>query len=221
MNLSENTVNILKNFATISGNLLIQPGNELKTISATNSLFASATVDEMFPTEFGIYDLNEFLAVLSLFGKPELEFGDKCVTVSEGSSKIRYFKAESSLLAYPKREIKFPGSVVDFEIKADVLGVILKTAATLKAPDVTFSSVEGYVMLTVGNKKNPTGNTFNTPLAPWTGAAFKANILANNLKMIGTTYNVSLSSKRAARLTSTDGKLQYFVAMEADSEFGE
>lgn len=219
MKLSDNTINVLKNFSTISGNLLIQPGQELKTISATNSLFASAKVEETFPGEFGIYDLNEFLAVLSLFSQPELTFADKYVTVSEGPATIKYYKAEPSLLAYPKREIKFPGAVVSFDITAGHLAVISKTSTTLKAPDVAFTSEDGQVVLSVGNKKNPTGNRFSTPLAPWTGAAFTANILAQNLKVITTDYSVDLSAKGAAKFTSKNGTLQYFVAMESDSVF--
>ena len=58
MNLSNDTVNVLKNFATINPNLVFQPGQKLKTISESKTILASATIVEDFPQEFGVYDLN-------------------------------------------------------------------------------------------------------------------------------------------------------------------
>ena len=77
MNINQNTLNILKNFSNINTNILIKPGKELSTISTMRNIFAKASIDETFDTEFGIYDLNEFLAVLSGISKPNLNLGDK------------------------------------------------------------------------------------------------------------------------------------------------
>ncbi|SVD17748.1 uncharacterized protein METZ01_LOCUS370602, partial [marine metagenome] len=74
MNLSNETVSVLKNFATINQNLVIKSGSNISTMSAMKNIVASAEVKEVFPTEFAIYDLNEFLAALSLFEKPSLDF---------------------------------------------------------------------------------------------------------------------------------------------------
>ena len=63
MKLSKETLSVLKNFATINGNILIKTGNRLSTISAQKNVMASTTVSENFDSDFGIYDLNEFLCV--------------------------------------------------------------------------------------------------------------------------------------------------------------
>ena len=66
MKLSNETVTVLKNFSTINQNLVIKAGNKLSTMSAMKNIVASADVKEDFPQDFAIYDLNEFLAALSL-----------------------------------------------------------------------------------------------------------------------------------------------------------
>ena len=61
MELSENTLSILKNYAGINSNIVIEKGNTVKTISEAKNVMSSASIVEDFPQAFGIYDLNEFL----------------------------------------------------------------------------------------------------------------------------------------------------------------
>ena len=76
MKLSEKTISILKNYSTINQNLMITSGNTLSTMSAMKNIVAKAGVDETFDKDVAIYDLNEFLACMSLFIDPELDFQD-------------------------------------------------------------------------------------------------------------------------------------------------
>ena len=94
MKLSNKTVDVLKNFSTINQNLIIKEGNTLTTMSAMKNIVAKAEVEQTFPKEVAIYDLNEFLAALSLFTVPVLDFQDQFVMMSEeGSPKksLKYF----------------------------------------------------------------------------------------------------------------------------------
>ena len=83
MKLSEHTIEVLKNFATINQNLVIKEGSTLTTMSAMKNIVAKADVEESFDKEVAIYDLNEFLASISLFTSPILEFNDGFVTIKE------------------------------------------------------------------------------------------------------------------------------------------
>ena len=67
MKLSTNTIQVLKTFASINQNLVIKEGNTISTMSAMKNIVAKAEVEETFPKQVAIYDLNEFLASLSLF----------------------------------------------------------------------------------------------------------------------------------------------------------
>ena len=80
MKLSEHTTSVLKNFASINQNLVIKEGKTISTMSAMKNIVAKAEVDEDFPREIAIYDLNEFLAALSLFTNPVLDFSEKSRT---------------------------------------------------------------------------------------------------------------------------------------------
>ena len=66
MKLSENTVNLLKNFSSINQSILFKQGTKLRSISVMKNILVEANIGEEFPKDFGIYDLNQFLNGLSL-----------------------------------------------------------------------------------------------------------------------------------------------------------
>jgi len=90
--LSKKTREILKNFASINSNILVNPGNVITTISPVKNVLAEASVDETFDTQFGVWDLNKFLGTVSLFNDPEFEFHEKFVTISGSKHQPRRFK---------------------------------------------------------------------------------------------------------------------------------
>ena len=52
-------------------------------MSAMKNIVAKAEVEETFPKQVAIYDLNEFLASLSLFKNPILTFEDSFLNITE------------------------------------------------------------------------------------------------------------------------------------------
>lgn len=219
MKLSKETLSLLKNYSQINPNLLIKPGNKLCTISAGQTLQSECVVQEAFDHEFGIYDLNEFLATLSLFEDPELTFSDNDVVISQGNMSVKYISSDSTILSVPKKDIKFPSAEVEFTMSSADLNTIRKVSATLKAPDVCFVGDGEKLKVVVRDKKNPSGNTFEHVLGE-TSDVFQFNLREENLKMVQEDYDVSLSSKRISRFSSTTRDLVYYVAIEADSRFG-
>jgi hypothetical protein len=77
MKLDPRTITILKNFTIINNGLSVKKGNVISTINAGRSVLAKATVNDDFSEDFAIYDLNRFLATLSLFDDPEIELQEK------------------------------------------------------------------------------------------------------------------------------------------------
>lgn len=217
MKLSKETVALFKNFAGINSNLLLKNGNKLATISGQKNVMADATVTETFP-DFGIYDLNEFLGAMSLFDDPELDFQDKYVSISQGNMKIKFFAADASVLTAPQKAITFPDAEINFNINADKLTMIHKTASVLRSPDVSIVGDGSTITVVVGDKKNATGNSFSEAVGT-TDKSFKVNLKVENLKMIPGDYEVSISSKKISRFKSPTSDLVYYVAVEADSTF--
>ena len=85
MELTSRTIDILRNFANINPNIVVAKGNILKTMSIKKNLVVTAVIEESFPTDFGIYDLSEFLSVLNLVDNPRIEFDEKNCSIRDGS----------------------------------------------------------------------------------------------------------------------------------------
>ena len=218
MKLSKETVGLFKNFAGINSNLLLKQGNKLATISTQKNVMSDTVVNESFPADFGIYDLNEFLGAMSLFDDPELDFSDKYVTIKEGGASIKYFAAEIGNLVVPQKAIVFPEAEIEFTLTSTMLNMIQKTSSVLRATDLQIVGDGSKMVIQVGDKKNATGNTYNAQVGS-TDKEFKVNLKVENLKMLPGDYLVSISSKKISRFKATSSELVYYVAVEADSVF--
>jgi hypothetical protein len=217
MKLSKETVALFKNFAGINSNLLLKSGSKLATISGQKNVMADVTVTETFP-DFGIYDLNEFLGAMSLFDDPDLDFQNKYVSIRQGSSNIKFYAADASVLTAPQKAITFPDAEINFNMSAVMMNMISKTASVLRASDVSIVGDGSTITVVVGDKKNATGNSFSESVGT-TDKTFKVNLKVENLKMLPGDYAVSISSKKISRFKSPSSDLVYYVAVEADSTF--
>lgn len=218
MRISKETISALKTLSAINTNLLIKPGSQLDTISPQKNVIANIKVTETFDKEFGIYDLAEFLGVMSLFTDADVEFGDKVATIKEGKSSIRYFAADSSLLVVPQKPVKFPDTDVEFSLASATLSMAIKTAGVLRSTDISIEGDGTDIYLVVADLKNPNANSFKVAVGETT-KTFKANLKVDNLKMAPGDYDVSLSAKKISRWKSTTQEATYFVALESTTSF--
>ena len=101
MKLSKTTLATLKNFSTINQSIVIKPGNILETISNVKDIYARSSIEETFDKQVCIYDLNEFLGVVSLFEDPDLELGDESLTLKQGKITQKYFYADPTVVTSP------------------------------------------------------------------------------------------------------------------------
>jgi hypothetical protein len=220
MKINQNTLDILKNFSEINTNILIKPGTELSTISTMRNIFAKATIAEAFDSEFGIYDLNEFLAVVSSTNKPELKLEDKFMTISaEGSkSKVKYFYSDPSVIVSPTKEVNMPEADVTFSLSQANLTQLQKMAAILKTPDLALEGTKGGdIVLKVCDKKNDTSNNFDIVVGENATADYTFYFKVENMKMISGDYDVSVSSKSISHFKNTKLPIEYWIALEPDS----
>lgn len=219
MNLSKETLNLIKNFSIINGSLMIKKGNKLSTISEGRNVMAEAVVEEDFPVDFGIYDVNEFLSVASIFQSLNLEFNEKYVILSENEdSEIKYFAAGEGVVKSPPNMIKFPGADVSFELTTAQLSMIQKVSSALKTSDVIVEGYDGKLRVVVSDKKNDTSNAYSMNLGE-SDIDFKANLKIENLKLLPGDYEVAISKKKISRFKNKALDLTYYIAIESDSEF--
>ena len=221
MNLSDKTLTILKNFAGINNSILVKKGNQLRTISVAKNILAEAIIEEQFPREFAIYDLNQFLNGLDLHQDPDLDFSqDSYITIQEGKRRVRYFYADPNvIISPPDKEITLPSEDVHFQLESSSLEKLLKAAAVYQLPDFSVIGGSGVVNLVVRDKKNDTSNTFAIAVGE-TVKEFTFNFRVENIKIIPGAYDVIISSKLLSQFTNSQYDLKYYIALEPDSTFG-
>ena len=221
MNLSGDTINLLKNFADINANILIKEGSKRSTISTMKNILAEADITENFDQEFAIYDLPEFLRSIDLFSKPKLEFnGGSNVMIADENSKqkIKYFFADKSVIVAPSKGITMPDSFVSFTLKREMFDKLMKGVTTLNLPDVSVVGDGTMIRLVAADRKNNTSNTYSVDVVE-SDKKFSANYKAENFKLITDDYDVNIASQKISHFVNRSRPVQYWIALEPDSTF--
>lgn len=216
MKLSDTTINVLQNFAGINQSLLFKPGSVLKTISPQKTIFAEVKISEEVPSEFGIYDLNQFLAALSLVKTPDLDVKDTFMTISDetGGSIDYWFADKSMIITPPDKGLNLPSVAVEFDLEASVLKTALQAARVLSAPELSIVLKKGKLSLQAGDSKNSSANRFNQEICETDLEDNKFIFKVDNLKMMVLDYKVEVSAQGIAKFTSKDETVIYYIATE-------
>ena len=224
MELSDRTLSVLKNFANINSNIVFREGQELKTISVAKNILAKASLTETIPREFGIYDLNEFLNVLSLADSPNLTFDKNHMVVSDqtGLRGLNYFYSDVDMLSTPSKDVVMPEAEVTFTLDTDTLNRLKRAASALGHDEISITPDGNSIRLTVVDKDDATSNSFfsNVEGEFQSGVDFNFILNVNNLKVINEDYKVSISSKLISNFKSLQSPIEYFIALEKSSTYG-
>jgi|TARA_R110000822_G_scaffold296792_1_gene419301 hypothetical protein len=222
MKLSNNTTSVLKNFATINQNLVIKQGKTIATMSAMKNIVAKAEVEETFPQEIAIYDLNEFLGSLSLFSSPVLDFNDSYVMISEEtkpSTKMKYFYSDPSVVTSPSKMITMPSEEIKFTMDKEDLLKLKRAAAAIGAPDMVLENSGEISSLTVKDKKNDTANNYSLDVDTNGDGEFNFFFKVENMKLLEGTYDVEISSKNISHYKNKEFDVEYWIALEPESSY--
>ena len=223
MQLNDETLAVLKNFASIQPNVVLNEGNVVKTIAEAKNVMAVATLGQTFDKTVGIYNLDEFLAVLGLVDTPDLNFEDDFVTVKSGAgrSQVKYFYSDPSILTSPAKDIPMPEAEVKFTLDESTFKKILRAAGALGHEKMTITATDGGIKLTVVDNTDSTSNAFEI-VVPGTSDSTDFTFVMNiaNLKLISGDYDVEVSSRLISRFTNQSADIQYFIALEKSSTYG-
>ena len=138
MKLSENTLAVLKNFASINSGVVLKKGNTQKTISPEKSILVEATLEDNLDTDFGIYDLNQFLGNVTTLKNPELNFTKESVTLDDGDFALNYLACSPSLIiSPPDKELALKTVDCKFDLTNVTLQKLLKIATMNSLPNLT------------------------------------------------------------------------------------
>lgn len=217
MKLSAKTIQILKNFSMINPSIMFNEGNILSTISPIKTVMARATVDETFEKDFGIFDLNRFLGVLSLFSEPELILFENYVKIADENKSVNFTFADPiTMITPPKKDIRLGEEYIRFTLTSENLQNLIKASSILQLPEIALVGQNGRFLLKAIDSKNSANNTFELDIDA-TPNNFKIIFACNNFKMMNKTYDVTIS-KGVGHFVSDDG-LQYFITSESHSSY--
>lgn len=221
MKLSDNTIEILKNFATINMGILIRPGSKLRTCSSTKVILAEAEIDEVFEKEIGVYDLNKFLSLLNMKkGNHEVDIEDKAFAFAGfGSGKIRMRFTEPSLLVVPGNGTITDDIKVKFDINQDTLNWINNVASILRCPNIVIEcddTKSGDIILKAIDVTGAVTDDAFIKLDGKSAHLFKAVFKVENIKFIPGDYEIGIQIG-ALKATNKNKKLKYWLAMETKS----
>lgn len=224
MELTDKTIQVLKNYASINPNIVLTEGNVIKTLSEAKNVLSAAELDVNFPKTVGIYDLGEFLSVVSLLDNPRLTFNDDFVMIGDGSgrSRIKYFYSDPSILTTPSKDITMPPADVSFTLDRETLNRVKRAASVLGHSEMSVTANEGILSISVIDHSDKTSNVFSIDVdGHFDVENFTFIFNISNLKLVDGDYKVSVSSKLISHFENLETGLQYWIALEKSSTYGE
>jgi hypothetical protein len=230
MKLSESTVEILKNFSTINQGLIVKPGKVLRTLSNNRAIMAEAQIDEEFESEFGIYDLNKTLGLLSMTKgvTPEIKIEKEFLTFS-GLGKIRQrFTAINLIFGHDRvgKTINISTFDVNFVLTPEIHNWIFSVASILKCPEIIIRSGEydpktdsRPLELAALDVKGLIVDDASVTIAGVNTLEFTAVLKIENLKILSGAYDVFISRNGISKFIHKDKKILYWISLEKTSKF--
>ena len=222
MKLSSDTINLLKNFASINQGIYFKQGKTIKTVSPQKNIMAEVTVDENFPVDFGVYDLNEFLSIISLY-KDDLTLNFENNNILISGLKVRKselrFCEPTMIVVPPEKNVVMPDPEIRFTLEAEHFDWILRAAAIFSSPHIAIESDGQKIFLISLDLQNDAAHKNLIEIADGNGDKYRMIFKTENLKMISGTYEVSLSSKGISHFKNKNKNLQYWITTEAGSKF--
>jgi len=217
--LSRKTLDVLKNFSTINSSIVFRKGSTVRTISNAENILAKFTGEEVFPVDFAIYDLSQFLSGISLFSDPQLEFdNENFVSIRGGRQSAKYFFSdpEITLKSAPEKNVKFPGADLQFNLTGEDLIALQKASAVYSLPDLTFQSIEGHdeIKLILRDKENDTSNTYDITVAGSTTGTYTLDLKIENIRLLPGDYTVKVSQHLISEWINVNTDLTYYIALE-------
>jgi len=224
MKLSNETLAVLKNFGNINQGLLFKQGKTLKTVSSHRNILSEATITEEIPAEFGVYDLNNFLSVVSLHkDEPTFDFDSHHVVIvgNKGRSKIKYRFCEANMIVTPPdKQINMKDPEISFSLSAEDFDWVLRAASVLSSPHIAVESDGTKINIVTLDLQNDSAHTDSLEIADGNGDKYRMIFKTESLtKLMAGPYEVKIASAGVAHFKSTKMDLQYWVTTETGSKF--
>jgi hypothetical protein len=219
--LSDRTLNILKNFATINQSLMFKEGNTIATISQGKKIYAKAKLDNDIKKSFAIYELPRLFNSLSVVPDYKIEIDDNYLLISSNDEQqtIRYAFADPDAITMPPDGgIKLGKPDITFTLTNEMLKAAIKAAGVLGMPEIAIVGDGEDVFIETCNQAKPSADRYRRKIeceGPGAEKQFKMIFKVENLKVMPEDYIVNVTFKKVAQFIGKD--IEYFVVVETTS----
>lgn len=214
-------IDILKNFTTINNKIIVEPGDVIKVISPAFNVFAKTKLPFNIPVEFCLFDLNQFLRILSIDTSRNVEFRDKYLEIIGQYSSIKYHYAEpevidANTLKNKSLDFKLPSCEASFRISSDILKQTLEHCRLLNQKEVRFLYKND--VLAIKSYSEYTGNTnefsHTLEMGNKTSTEFQIILSADVLNLYKSDYVCNISKTKFVEFVGQD--VEYIIASKPD-----
>lgn len=217
MKFTDNTLSVLKNFASINSGVVLNEGKIQKTISDKKSILVEANLENDIPKQFGIYDLNRFLGNITTLKNPELTFTSESVVMEDDDFSLTYMECSPNLIVTPPdKELVLKTVDVKFTMTNASIQKLLKIAAMNNLMNLSVVGEDGELRIKIHDKSKASSNFGTFKLGDYAGKDFIATFKTENLKLLPEDYDVEIQIGAFSKFVSKNGNLKYFIALESN-----
>jgi len=215
MKLSPTTIEVLQSFAGINNSMLFYGGTKQRILTPTQTLIAEVELADSFPMDFGIYDLSQFLGLISLFKDPEFEFGSGNVTIREGGQEVNYRYCNPDLIkTIPKdKNVVFGTTAVAITLTREILNRLMKMTRLLGIDHIAIVGDGTKIVAKTLNLKDPNASNASFDVGE-SDLRFTLVVSADNLRIMPHDYDVKISKSSLLRFESKTMPLTYTMSAE-------
>jgi len=225
MKLSKQTIEILENLSSLNKHFLFREGSSLKSCTPNKGLAVEAKVEEVFPSQVGVFDLSKILSCLKTFDDSELFFNENSVKVANDHSEAAFGLAQEDQLITIKKDIVFNPSGINFDLRWAVIQEIIKYSNLMRTKVANSSSwtfdtltiigTGEFIVAQVQHSKKIEDETLKINLAQ-DSRKFKFTLPIQLLNLVADDYLLEVSKSTVIRVS---GKTKPVIYYFASSEF--
>lgn len=135
-NLTETTVEILKNFANINNQATFKSGYAQRACNPNRNFIADVELTEPLPVDCSLYELNRLLGIIDTCkgsSLPTVAFGEKSLVVEHDHGEVTIPYAHNDVVAkVPDRQFHMEKLYATFDLPLALWNKIKRTAAVLQ-----------------------------------------------------------------------------------------
>lgn len=163
----------------------------------------------------GIFNLKQFLGVLSLVEDPSIEMGETDLIIKSGKTEINYAYCGRDVLRHIPDHDKvptLPSVDVSFELSETVLSGILKAAGVMNLTQIGVVGEGGKIKIAAFDGDQTSRNKISQAVGE-TEHDFTFVFEVDTInKLLRGTYDVEISKSKFSHWISRDTKIEYWVS---------